>query len=148
LRERKLRANSQGMQELPIREAACVCGDLRLTLRGEPFYVSSCCCTRCQRRSGGFFGVTVYVRPDQVEMNSGATQTFHLPDGSTTFHRCARCGANLWWVPDDEDDVIGLAGGCFVGQDLPGPQRMVWTQHKHPFVRPPEGLPLFEGPPD
>jgi len=131
-----------------MRQAACVCGQLRLSLKGEPLYVSSCCCTRCQRRTGGFFGVTVYARPDQVVAGSGRTQTFHLPDGSTTFHRCADCGTNLWWVPDDVDDVIGLAGGCFVGQDLPAPQRMVWVEHKHPFVQVPTGLPTFDGPPD
>ena len=141
---RKRRRYRGPMQGDVTREARCWCGDLRLTLKGDPFYVSSCACTRCQRRTGGFFGVTVYARPEQIAARSGETQTFKLPDGSTTFHRCARCGTNLWWVPDEEDDVIGLAGGCFVGQNLPAPQRMVYTATRHPWVCVPEGLPEYE----
>lgn len=131
------------------REARCFCGDLTLTLKGEPLYVSSCACTRCQRRTGAFFGVTVYARPEQVEAGSGATQTFKPPYGSTTFHRCARCGTSMWWAPDGEDDWVGLAGGCFAGQDLPAPQRMVYTATKHPYVCVPDGVPTYEdGPPE
>jgi hypothetical protein len=132
------------MQDLVTRTARCWCGDLAATLEGEPFYVSSCACTRCQRRTGSFFGVTVYYRPQQMVARSGATDTFHLPDGSTTFHRCARCGSNVWWVPDEEDDVIGVAGGCLVGQDLPSPQRLVFAATKHPYVQVPPGVPVYD----
>ena len=110
--------------------------------------VSSCCCTRCQRRTGALFGVTVYFHPDQMIAQEGSFATFHLPDGSTTFHFCPRCGSNLWWVPDEEDDVIGVAGGCFADPALPSPKRMVHTRHKHPYVRPPDGIPLYEDAPD
>src|SRR5690349_14728667 len=118
------------MQDEVTREARCFCGDLKLTLKGDPFFVSSCACTRCQRRTGAFYGVTVYVRPEQIVARSGETHTCNV-SGSTVFHRCARCGANMWWVPEGEDDVVGLAGGCFAGQNLPSPQRMVFTESKH-----------------
>lgn len=136
------------MNEVVTREATCACGDLRATLAGEPLMVSSCCCTRCQRRTGAFFGVTVYYRPRQMTAQSGTAATFHPPDGSTTFHFCPRCGSSVWWVPEEEDDVIGVAGGCFADTSLPAPQRMVWTEHRHPYVRPPPGVPTFTGAPD
>src|SRR5688572_26405267 len=135
------------MQDDVTREARCFCGDLKLTVKGEPSFVSSCACTRCQRRTGAFYGVTVYVRPGQIVARSGATQTF--PAGSSTLHRCARCGTSLWWAFDWDDDLIGVAGGCFAGQDLPSPQRMVFTATKHPYVCVPEGVPTYEdGPPE
>jgi hypothetical protein len=128
-----------------LREAACACGDLRLTLKGEPLMVSSCCCTRCQRRTGSFFGVTVYFRPAQMVVQTGAETTFRRPDATTTFHFCPRCGSTLWWAPDDaSEDVIGVAGGAFADKALPSPARMVFTAHRHPYVRPPEGVPTFE----
>jgi hypothetical protein len=136
------------METLLLREAACACGDLSVTLRGEPVLVSSCCCTRCQRRTGSFFGVTVYFQPGQMTARRGPFATFHRPDGSTTFHFCPRCGSSLWWVPDEEDDVIGVAGGAFADASLPAPQRMVHTATRHPFVRAPDGLPQFEDGPD
>ena len=129
------------------REAGCWCGDFAVTLRGEPVMVSSCCCTRCQRRTGSFVGVTVYFHPSQMVARRGESATFHHPDGSTTFHFCPRCGGNIWWGPFEEDDVIGVAGGAFADKTLPSPQRMVWTENRHPFVCTPEGVPTFEGPP-
>jgi hypothetical protein len=129
------------------REAACACGDFRLTLEGEPMLVSACCCTRCQRRTGSFFGVTVYYRPDQLVRRQGEAATFHRPDGSTTFHFCPRCGSNLLWVPDDEDHVIGVAGGAFADPHLPGPHRITHTGTGHPFVTSPEGIPIHQGAP-
>ena len=57
---------------MTMREAACACGDFRLTLEGDPMLVSACCCTRCQRRTGSFFGVTAYFRPEQLVRREGA----------------------------------------------------------------------------
>jgi hypothetical protein len=112
--------------------------------------VSSCCCTRCQRRTGGFFGVTAYFHPSQMVARQGEASTFQRSEGSATFHFCPRCGSNVWWLfPDEEDDVIGVAGGCFADPELPSPVRMVFTATKHPYVRPPPGVPTYEdGPPE
>lgn len=129
------------------REASCWCGGLSLTMRGEPMLVSACCCTRCQRRTGGFYGVTVYFRPEQIAAQRGEPRTFHHPDGSTTFHFCPTCGSNIWWVPDEADDVIGVAGGAFADPGLRTPDRMTHMGTRHPFVCAPEGLPQFQGAP-
>ena len=134
------------MAEAVERQAACRCGDLSVTMRGEPMLVSSCCCTRRQRRTGGFFGVTVYFHPDQMIARHGRPQTFR-PEGSATFHFCGKCGSNLWWAFDDADDVLGVAGGCFADPTLPSPARMVYTSTKHPYVQPPPGVPTYEGRP-
>lgn len=132
-----------------LREATCACGDLRLTLKGEPMLVSSCCCTRCQRRTGSFFGVTVYFRPAQLIARQGAEALFRRPEATTDMHFCPRCGSTLWWAPDDPDeDVIGVAGGAFADPTLPSPERMVFTAHKHPYVRPPPGVPTYPDGPD
>ena len=132
------------------RVATCACGDLAVTLGGEPMLVSSCCCTRCQRRTGSFFGVTVYFSPVQMTAQVGEVKTFHRTGGETAFHFCPRCGSSVWWTPDDSaEDVIGVAGGCFADPTLPSPVRMVHTAHKHPYVRPPPRVATFEdGPPD
>lgn len=137
------------MPDLVTRIARCFCGDFTATIRGEPVFVSSCACTRCQRRTGAFYGVTVYVRPDQVVARTGEGQSFRPDGGASTLHRCARCGTTLWWTLDEDDSIVGLAGGCFADQGLPAPQRMVFTATRHPFVRTPEGLPEYsDGPPE
>ncbi|MCZ6616567.1 MAG: aldehyde-activating protein, partial [Gammaproteobacteria bacterium] len=42
---------------MTTRRAACSCGNLRLTARGDPIRVSVCHCHACQRRTGSVFGV-------------------------------------------------------------------------------------------
>jgi hypothetical protein len=134
------------------RTAACFCGDYSVTLEGDPMLVSSCCCTRCQRRTGSFFGVTAYFKPAQMVARTGEEQTFHRADATTTFHRCAQCGTGVWYAPDDPEewgDVIGVSGGCFADPTLPGPHRMTHTATGHPFVTSPKGIPTYEdGPPE
>jgi hypothetical protein len=135
-----------------MREAKCFCGGYSVTLAGEPLLVSSCCCTRCQRRTGSFFGVTVYFRPSQMVAQRGEARTFKLDGAATRFRQCARCGTGVWYAPDDDswgEDIIGVSGGCFADPALPGPERMVFTATRHPFVRPPPEIPTYEdGPPE
>ena len=129
------------------REATCTCGDLRVTLEGDPMLVSACCCTRCQRRTGSFFGVTAYFRPAQMTARSGAASEFRR--GEAVFRFCPRCGTSLWWAFDWGDDILGVAGGCFADPTLPGPHRMTFTATGHPFVTSPKGIPTYEdGPPE
>lgn len=131
------------------REATCWCGGLGATLRGEPMLVSACCCTRCQRRTGSFYGVTVYYRPDQLVARRGEGRTYRPSYGSTTFHLCPTCGSQVWWVPgEEEEDWIGVAGGAFADPTLRPPDRMTHMATRHPFVCAPEGLPQFEDGPD
>ena len=146
------KASDASLRSMPeTREACCACGDLKLTLEGAPMLVSACCCTRCQRRTGSFFGVTAYFRPDQLVRREGEAKAFHRPDGTTSFDFCPRCGSSLWWTPDmgeGEDDVIGVAGGAFADPTLPGPHRMTHTATGHPFVTSPRGIPTYEDGPD
>ena len=132
------------------REASCACGDLRVTMTGEPMLVSSCCCTRCQRRTGSFFGVTAYFTPEQMTGQAGVAATFRRPGAENAINFCPRCGSSLWWMPEDPDERwIGVAGGCFADPTLPGPHRMTFTATGHPFVTSPKGIPTYEdGPPE
>ena len=134
-----------------MREAKGFCGDYSVTLEGDPLLVSSCCCTRCQRRTGSLFGVTAYFRPSQLVAQTGAEKAFKLDGGATRFRQCARCGTSVWYAPEDDSwgDIIGVSGGCFADPTLPSPERMVFTATKHPYVQPPPGVPTYEdGPPE
>jgi hypothetical protein len=53
---------------MTTREATCHCGQLRLTVEGEPFNVSICSCLACQRRTGSAFGMQAGYKADQVRV--------------------------------------------------------------------------------
>jgi hypothetical protein len=51
---------------MPIRRAACSCGQLHLTIEGEPSRISMCHCLECQRRTGAVISNQARFLRDQV----------------------------------------------------------------------------------
>ena len=116
-----------------MRTATCACGSMAITLRGEPLTVSMCFCTRCQRRTGSFVGYSAIYDRAQLVALPPADGAFHLPDGSTSFHFCTRCGTTLWFEPDDASEgVVGIAAGCFADPTFPMPTRVMYAAQRHP----------------
>ena len=79
---------------MATREATCHCGQLSLTVDGEPFAVSICNCLACQRRTGSAFGMQAGFKADQVAVEGpqyGAPDAVHeqRPVG-VTFHGLRR----------------------------------------------------------
>src|SRR5947199_3145035 len=51
---------------MPTRHAACSCGQLHLTIEGEPSRISMCHCLECQRRTGAVISNQARFQLDQV----------------------------------------------------------------------------------
>ena len=121
------------------RTAACSCGSLRVTTEGEPYVVSMCHCTACQRRTGAPFGVGAYFKADhvQVEGAHSAWSRLGTSGGRLTNHFCPTCGSNVFWTTDYHPDGVGVAVGAFADPGFPGPIRSVWEAHRYAWVEPP-----------
>ncbi|MGC1577719.1 MAG: GFA family protein [Beijerinckiaceae bacterium] len=77
------------------REAACSCGQLSLTVKGDPVRVSMCHCLECQRRTGSTFGVQAWYSREQVQPASGVAKQYARRAESgrlVTFNFCPNCG--------------------------------------------------------
>lgn len=138
------------MDETRIREAACACGGLKLRLTGDPEYVSSCACQACQRRTGAPFGVTAIFLKEQVLTHDGQPSTWRRIAESgawVDYSFCSTCGTTVWWDAQARPGKVAVAGGCFADKAFPPPQRMIWIEHRAPWVRPPEGVPEITGAP-
>jgi hypothetical protein len=55
------------------RHATCNCGQLRLTIEGEPSRISMCHCLECQRRTGAVISNQARFRREQVTFAGKAT---------------------------------------------------------------------------
>ena len=121
--------------------AVCACGGLRLTLEGEPMLVSSCCCTRCQRRTGSFFGVTVYFRPDQVVSRTGAESLFRRPDATTDMHFCPRCGSQLEFRRSSDPSTVEFSICTLDDPARVVPKVHIFTDHRVPWFETADQLP-------
>jgi hypothetical protein len=129
-----------------IQEAACVCGQLKVRMQGAPEYVSSCACQACQRRTGAPFGVTAFYAAGQVVEHIGQSRTYRriAESGNWVDYRfCPDCGSTVWWEAQARTGKVAVAGGMFADADYPPPQRMIWTDYKAEWVRPPEGAPEY-----
>jgi len=123
--------------------AGCACGQLSIRLARAPRKVSSCCCEACQKRTGAFVGVTVFFDEDQVIERRGEARVWRRTAESGNgldYSFCPTCGSTVWWRADARPGVVAVAGGCIADPELPGPERIIWTEHRHPSVRVAEGV--------
>jgi hypothetical protein len=126
---------------MTTREAACSCGQLRLTCVGEPVRISMCHCLECQKRTGSPFGVQARFRREQVTAIEGkATEFSRVGDEGNriTLRFCPECGSTLYWTISNFPDLIAVAVGGFADRDFPAPRISVYESRRHPWVTVPE----------
>jgi hypothetical protein len=115
---------------MEVRSGTCLCGQVQLSVRGEPLRVGICHCTDCRKESGSaftFYGVWQIGRFDQ----SGETSGFQ----GRRF--CSRCGSRLFSLGDQEAEIkLGILS------DAPTalvPRYELWVKRREPWLRPVEG---------
>jgi hypothetical protein len=124
------------------RHAACSCGQLRLTVEGEPLRVSLCHCLACQRRTGSVFGVQARFGAEQVTIEGASRQYIRVSDGGGkgVFHFCPDCGATVFYTMEDSPGVVAVPVGAFADPSFPAPARSVWEERRHAWVRLPDDI--------
>jgi len=129
---------------MPARHAACSCGQLHLTIEGEPARVSMCHCLECQRRTGAVISNQARFKAEQVTVTGQATQWQRKAEsGSTvTFNFCPVCGSTAYWQSESFPGMVVVAIGAFADPNFPPPGIAVWEQTRHPWIELPEGTPL------
>jgi hypothetical protein len=93
---------------MATRDAACSCGQLRLTANGEPIRISMCHCLACQRRTGSAFGIQARFSSD--------------------------CGATVFYTLAAFPDVVAVPIGAFADPSFPSPRVAVYESRKHPWL--------------
>src|SRR4051812_21115453 len=124
------------------REAACSCGQLRLTVEGDPFRISMCHCLACQRRTGSAFGMQARWTADQVGIDGRYSDYVRVSDDGEkrTFHFCPDCGATVFYDSENAPDAIAVPIGAFADPSFPQPSVSVWEERKVPWVTLPGGM--------
>jgi hypothetical protein len=124
------------------RHAACSCGQLRLTVEGEPLRVSLCHCLACQRRTGSVFGVQARFGAEQVTIEGASRQYIRVSDGGGkgVFQFCPDCGATVSYTTEDSPGVVAVPVGAFADPSFPAPARSVWEERRHAWVRLPDDI--------
>ena len=120
-----------------MRTASCSCGQLRITVDGEPRGVGVCHCLECQRRTGGVFAALAgFAPPYRVE--GRATEHVRTGDHGARFRFrfCPVCGTNLFHTEEGfEHRSVSVAVS-------------IYDARRHPWVRLPPGTATWPTNPD
>ena len=130
---------------MTTRQAACVCGQLKIACEGEPRLVSICHCLECQRRTGSVYGVQAWFARDQIASVVGETREFRRVADSgnaVTFRFCPVCGATIHWEAAKRPGFVAIAVGAFADPSFPTPRVAVWEKRRHDWVEALASLPI------
>jgi hypothetical protein len=121
---------------MTARRAACSCGQLSLTVAGEPSRISMCHCLECQRRTGAVLSNQARFGADQVTVTGRASEwTRSAESGNAlTFRFCPVCGSTVYWTGDGFPGLVAIAIGTFADPDFPAPSISVWEEARHAWV--------------
>ena len=118
------------------RRAACTCGQLALTIEGEPSRISMCHGLECQRRTGAVVGNQARFRREQIAFAGTATEyTRSAESGNTlTFRFCPHCGSTVYWTGTGFPGLVAVAIGTLADPTFPAPTVSVWEASRHPWL--------------
>jgi hypothetical protein len=121
---------------MATRDAACSCGQLQLTVQGDPVRISVCHCLACQRRTGSAFAMQARYPASEVHVVGRCTQYTRTSDlgEERTFRFCADCGATVFYTTADAPDVIAVPIGAFADPSFPAPTVSVYESRRHSWV--------------
>ena len=127
---------------MTTRTASCSCGQLRVTVGGEPVRISMCHCLECQKRTGSAFGAQArFLRADAKFEGKAKLWTRVGDEGSElTFSFCPICGSTVYYEINDQPEMIAVALGNLADPMFPPPQFSVYESRRHPWVSVPDGV--------
>jgi hypothetical protein len=132
-------------QELE-RTARCACGNLTVTVRGEPIDVYLCSCLDCQRGSGSAFSYAALFPESAVSVVGESRQYRHHGDSArfvdSTF--CPTCGTTVAFRAEGLPGAAGVPVGCFADPGFAKPSKLFWASRRHHWLELPDSVALIE----
>jgi hypothetical protein len=121
---------------MSTRRATCSCGQLSLTIEGEPSRISMCHCRECQRRTGAVLSNQARFRREQITVAGTSTAWTRTAESGNalTFHFCPVCGSTVYWEGQGFPGLVAVAIGTFADASFPAPTVSVWEGERHHWV--------------
>lgn len=127
---------------MTVRQARCLCGAVRVTIRGDLDDIAACHCSQCRRWSGHVWAA-VPVPDDRLEIEGADHVRWFRSSDEAERGFCNTCGSSMFWrgFGRGETDV---AVGCLelpTGLHL---QRHIWVGDKGDYYEIADGVPQEE----
>jgi hypothetical protein len=120
---------------MAMHSGQCLCGQVKVTVRGDPLRVGICHCTDCRKESGSAF--TFYgIWPARQFERQGDTSDYR----GRQF--CPHCGSRLFSLDDREAEIrLGILS---VAPTPLVPSYELWVKRREPWLRPIDGARQYE----
>ncbi len=125
------------------REASCSCGQLRITVEGDPVRISVCHCLACKRRTGSAFGYQARFPIEGFKVEGDHTEHVRYSDDEGEERQmsfCPECGSTVFYKVGSQPDVVAVPAGAFADPSFPPPNVSVYESRRHPWVQMPDGI--------
>jgi hypothetical protein len=128
---------------MTTRRAACSCGQLNLTIEGEPARISLCHCLECQRRTGAVISNQARFRREQITFAGRSTAWTRSAESgnAVTSHFCPTCGSTVYWEGEGFSRLRRRRHRHLRRPYLPAPTIAVWEETRHPWLTLPPDTP-------
>lgn len=113
-----------------VRHAACECGQLAITVTGEPEHLHACTCTRCQRSSGSVMSFSAWFPEASVTVR-GNTASWQPKGPGTEKVFCPACGGGGYFRTGAYlSHCVGIRVGTFADPDFSPPAHVHWWANR------------------
>jgi hypothetical protein len=121
---------------MSTRTAACACGQLSLSITGDPLRISVCHCLDCKRRSGSAFAAQARFAPEGVAITGTSKEWVKISDEGNTasFHFCPECGTTVWYHALPDRALFAVPIGTFADPTFPPPEYSVYEDRQLSWV--------------
>jgi hypothetical protein len=127
----------------------CLCGAVRLAVKGTPARMAQCHCKDCQRATGTGHASNAFFRAEDVEI-TGETKSFTLTADSgnaLTRHFCPVCGARMYGTNTGRPGMVVVPVGVLDDTSWFAPQAVVYVRSRPAWDITAETVPNFEAMP-
>lgn len=137
------KANEVSQDKPDRRTASCACGNLRITVTGDPSRVYACACLECQRATGSGFSYRARFQKEAIIQVVGDRRIWRRGSDAgrwveQTF--CATCGTLVYLEGEALPDAVVISVGCFADMTFAPPAAVFWASRRHPWYCLTEGV--------
>jgi hypothetical protein len=121
--------------------ASCLCGGIKVKIKGKLRYVSNCHCSQCMKTHGNF---AAYTSCEEKNLSFRNKNTLKWFKSSKIAKRgfCIRCGASVFFKRLNTNR-ISIAAGMFSTPTKLKTQHNIFTKDKMDFYKLDKKLPKY-----
>jgi hypothetical protein len=120
-----------------LRIASCLCGVLRVQLRGAPLGIYACHCNTCKRTTGSAFGYRARYAGGDVAVSGTPRRWRRTGDAGRWVDHffCGTCGVMLFQKAEALGDDLVLSVGVLADPASPPPQAHFRQEVAHDWLK-------------